>query len=106
MCRFLSPVYSVTVDKNLAHKYYPQHSTLYTAPATATSFILTDLEKFSLYEISMWTEGRNQGHSLPTYATRVVTHVEGGVAEEAPTSVPQLPDTKSCCIAKNVSHAQ
>lgn len=104
--QFLSPVYSVSVDTSLAHKYYPQHSTLYTAPATATAFTLTNLEKFSLYEISMWTEGRNQGHSLPTYATRVVTHVEGGVAEAAPTTVPDLPDIKSCCIAKNVSHAE
>jgi hypothetical protein len=96
----------VSVDTSLAHKYYPQHSTIYTAPASVNSYILTNLEKFSLYEISMWTEGRNQGHSLPTYATRVVTHVEGGVAEEGATKVPALPDIKSCCIAKNVSHAQ
>ena len=102
----LSPVYSVSVDSSLAKKYYPQHSTLHTVPATATTFTLADLEKFSLYEVSMWTEGRNQGRSLPTYATRVVTHVEGAVKEEAGLVVPDLPDIKSCCIAKNVSHAQ
>jgi hypothetical protein len=102
----LSPVYSVSVDSSLAKKYYPQHSTVYTAPANATTYILADLEKFSLYEVSMWTEGRNPGRSLPTYATRVVTHVEGGRKEETSMRVPDLPDIRSCCISKNVSHAQ
>lgn len=55
----------------------------------------------------MWAANSNGGVSLPTYAVKVVTHLEG---EENPSvwemqRVPNLPDVRSCCIANNVSHA-
>jgi hypothetical protein len=53
----------------------------------------------------MWTEGINGGKSLSTYKEMVVTHVRGHQKEERSGVVPDLPDIKSCCIQKNVSHS-
>ena len=93
----------MSVDRSKAQEYYPSFSSLHRVPANTTSFLLNDLEKFSLYEVSMWTEGLNSGKSLPTYKVKVVTHIEGERQAESQGTPPALPNTKACCAAKNVT---
>jgi len=102
--QLLSPVFSVTVNYTMAKKFYPPFSTLHRIPANSTHTTIPNLERFSLYEVRMWTEGVNAGRSLPTYREMVVTHVAGGVAAGPPKHLPRLPDVKACCLSKNVTH--
>ena len=99
-------MYSVTVNSTSAKEFYPSHSQLYKVPVNTTSLLVSNLEIFSLYEVQMWTEGKNGGRSLPTYKEMVVTHVEGDNLEQRDGKHPDLPDIKSCCIKNNVSHAK
>ena len=89
----------------MANKFYPPNSQLHQVPANRTSLIVSDLERFALYKVIMWTEGLNAGKSLPTYEAKVVTHIEGEQAESRATYSPVLPDIKECCMEKNVSHS-
>ena len=54
----------------------------------------------------MWSENK-YGKSLPTYEVKVVTHLQGESSAGSPSHEdrPQLPDTRACCVGKNVSHA-
>ena len=106
MFRFLSPIFSVNVDSSMARKFYPPFSKLHRFSPNTTSFVLTELETFSLYEMYMWTEGMNQGKSLPTYKAKVVTHIVGEKAADSATVSSQVPDIKQCCRNKNVSHGR
>jgi len=103
--QFLSPVFSVKVDTVKAEEFYPPHSALHEIPRGKTEFIIDGLEKFSLYKVSMWAENKNEGKSLPTYDVKVVTHMEGDSKDPKAIETPSLPDIRSCCISKNVSHA-
>ena len=103
-CSLLSPVYSATVDRVEAQRFYPAFSTLHKVAANKTSLVIHNLEKFALYEVAMWTEGVNSGRSLPTYTIKVVTHIEGEQASMDAVAPPSLPDVQACCISKNVSH--
>ena len=57
------------------------------------------------FQVNMWAENK-YGKSLKTYDVKVVTHLEGESAPGTPDvlQTPALPDIKSCCISKNVSH--
>ena len=63
------------------------------------------LSKLSFFQVNMWAENK-YGKSLKTYDVKVVTHLEGESAPGTPDilQTPALPDIKSCCISKNVSH--
>ena len=54
----------------------------------------------------MWSENKF-GKSLPTYDVKVVTHLKGESSVPSPGEAdrPNLPDIRSCCIGKNVTHA-
>ena len=54
----------------------------------------------------MWSENKF-GASLPTYNVKVVTHLQGESSASSPTEEdkPKLPDVRSCCIGKNVTHS-
>ena len=54
----------------------------------------------------MWAENKKGGKSLPTYSVKVVTHMEGDSKDPEALESPTLPDIRSCCVSKNVSHAQ
>ena len=53
----------------------------------------------------MWAENSAKGKSLKTYTVKVVTHIVGESSPAGPLVTPEIPDIKSCCIEKNVSHA-
>jgi len=102
----LAPVYSATMDNSDALSIYPPFSTLHRVSKNKTSLVVADLEIFSLYEVSMWAQGVNAGKSQTTYKEMVVTHIKGDETEHRSTKAPNLPDIKSCCIARNVNHTQ
>lgn len=104
--QFLSPIFSVKVDTSKAKEIYPPNSALHEIPRGMTEYIINGLEKFSLYEVSMKAVNKDGGESLPTYAIKVVTHMEGESKDPEAKGSPDLPDIRSCCIANNVSHAQ
>ena len=85
-----------------------EESTEYQVLGSATSYNVTMLEPFTLYEVSMVAWNRN-GESLPTYKLKVLTHQQGDVGWKQLTpdesALPPRPDVRSCCIARNVSHA-
>ena len=87
-----------------AKSIYPPFSTLHRVPKNKTSLVVADLEVFSLYEVSMWAQGVNAGKSQTTYKEMVVTHIRGDSTEHRTSNPPNLPDIKSCCIARNVNH--
>ena len=70
---------------------------------------MTGLKPFTLYNISMIARNRN-GESLPTYSLRVMTHSLNQGAwrqQDQPGSeveLPLLPDTRGCCLSKNITH--
>ena len=74
-----------------------------------TAFNVTGLKPFTLYNISMIARNRN-GESLPTYSLRVMTHSLNQGAwrqQDQPGSeveLPLLPDTRGCCLSKNITH--
>ena len=58
-----------------------------------------------MFKVNMWAVNK-YGKSLNTYDVKVVTHLQGESAPLSPDTkqTPALPDIKSCCISKNVSH--
>eukprot|EP00092_Neocalanus_flemingeri_P093803 GFUD01119242.1.p1 GENE.GFUD01119242.1~~GFUD01119242.1.p1 ORF type:complete len:1460 (+),score=180.34 GFUD01119242.1:219-4598(+) len=104
--QFLSPVFSVKVDTSKAKEIYPPNSALHEIPRGKTEFIINGLEKFSLYEVSMWAENKDGGKSLSTYDIKIVTHMEGDSGDPEPLESPTLPNIRSCCISNNVTHAK
>jgi len=104
--RALSPVFSVSQIRG--EELDPSHSVVYKLPRDKDVFTFTGLRPFSLYTVSMWAENRMGGRSLPTYAVKVITHMQGQSRESSgsllASSDLQLPDVRSCCIQNNVSN--
>ena len=85
------------------------YSVVYKLPRDRENFIFKDLRTFSLYDVSMWAENKVGGKSLPTYAVKVITHIQGESRDSSGSvsTFPDLhlPDVRSCCIQQNVSNA-
>ncbi|XP_069682864.1 Ig-like and fibronectin type-III domain-containing protein 1 isoform X1 [Periplaneta americana] len=73
-------------------------------PGTYNSTIVNDLKPYTMYEISV-TALNIHGSSLPSYAVRTLTLTPGKMKPTAVAQAPGLPDIKSCCISKGISHA-
>ncbi|XP_050297664.1 Ig-like and fibronectin type-III domain-containing protein 1 [Anthonomus grandis grandis] len=67
------------------------------------STIFTDLSPFTWYEITV-TSHNIIGSSLPTYSIKTLTLAPGKVKEPTNGSPPALPDIKSCCSNKGITH--
>ncbi|XP_049803084.1 Ig-like and fibronectin type-III domain-containing protein 1 isoform X1 [Schistocerca nitens] len=73
-------------------------------PGTYNSTIITGLTPFTMYEINVIARNIH-GQSLPSYTIRTLTLTSGKLKQTTVAESPQLPDIKSCCIKKGVSHA-
>ena len=80
----------------------------YRVSGASTAFNVTGLKPFTLYNISMIARNKN-GESLPTYSLRVMTHAlnQGAWRKQdasGEVELPPLPDTRGCCLSKNITH--
>ena len=93
------------------HATYGQsfQTCLYRVSGSSTAFNVTGLKPFTLYNVSMIARNQN-GESLPTYSLRVMTHAlnQGSWKKQDPSGgeveLPPLPDTRGCCLSKNITH--
>ena len=69
-----------------------------------SELVVTGLEKFSVYGVSMWAENSDGGKSLLTSGVKVVTHVDGQKGSDSFEMAPAVPDIRKCCVNNNVSH--
>ena len=71
-----------------------------------TNFLISDLEPFTVYGITVTAVSEAGLSSLPSAGVKVVTHVEGERERSTFTvSRPALPDIAQCCLERNVSSA-
>ena len=77
--------------------------------SNTTRYTLDNLIPFTLYNISM-VSLNSFGESLPSYYITVLTHPNPENAwrkkklmEKARVGLPELPDTKGCCLSKNIT---
>jgi hypothetical protein len=56
-----------------------------------------------MYELSV-TALNIHGSSLPSYSVRTLTLTPGKIKPTAVAQVPELPDIKTCCTDKGISH--
>lgn len=65
--------------------------------------IFNDLMPFTWYQVTVVSENII-GTSLPTYAVKTLTLAPGKMKETMNGKVPTLPDIKSCCVNKGITH--
>ncbi|XP_068081772.1 Ig-like and fibronectin type-III domain-containing protein 2 [Anabrus simplex] len=73
-------------------------------PGTYNSTIINDLIPYTMYEIIVVAKNHH-GSSLPSYAIRTMTLSPGKMKPTTVGEAPTLPDIKSCCIKKGITHA-
>lgn len=56
-----------------------------------------------MYEVTV-TAKNIHGSSLPSYPVRALTLIPGQTKVKPTAEIPKLPDIKSCCIEKGVTH--
>lgn len=71
-------------------------------PAGLLTANVSGLTPFTMYEITV-TAQNGHGTSLPSFAIRVMTLLEGKVRPNV-AKAPKLPDVRACCVEKGVSH--
>lgn len=76
---------------------------LHQVPGTYNSTIVNDLKPYTMYELSV-TALNIHGSSLPSYSVRTLTLTSGKMKPTAVAQAPGLPDIKTCCINKGISH--
>lgn len=64
---------------------------------------IKNLEPFTMYEITI-TAKNDHGTSLPSFAIRSTTLPRGTIRNKADYDPPKLPDIKTCCVKKGVTH--
>ena len=67
-----------------------------------TNFLITDLEPFTVYGVTVTAVSEDGLSSQPSAGVKVVTHVEGERQKTFSTG-PALPDIGQCCLQRNVS---
>lgn len=72
-------------------------------PASYNSTIVNDLKPYTMYELSV-TALNIHGSSLPSYSVRTLTMTPGKMKPTAVAQAPGLPDIKTCCINKGITH--
>jgi hypothetical protein len=75
----------------------------YQIPATYNNTIVNDLQPYTMYELSV-TALNIHGSSLPSYSVRTLTLTPGKMKPTAVAQAPGLPDIKTCCINKGITH--
>ncbi|XP_060521519.1 Ig-like and fibronectin type-III domain-containing protein 2 isoform X2 [Cylas formicarius] len=72
-------------------------------PADQNSSVFNDLTPFTMYEVTV-TAHNLVGSSLPSYAIRTLTLAPGQVKQTMVGHTPALPDIRSCCANKGITH--
>lgn len=72
-------------------------------PKTVLSKVVTDLKPFTMYEVRVLALNIH-GSSLPSYAVRTLTFSPGRMKPTTVVDAPHLPDTRSCCVSRGVTH--
>lgn len=73
-------------------------------PGTYNSTIVNDLKPYTMYELSV-TALNIHGSSLPSYSVRTLTLTSGKMKPTAVAQAPGLPDIKTCCTNKGITHS-
>ncbi|GFG31451.1 hypothetical protein Cfor_07805, partial [Coptotermes formosanus] len=71
--------------------------------ATYNNTIVSDLKPYTMYELSV-TALNIHGSSLPSYSIRTLTMTPGKMKPTTVAQAPELPDIKTCCINKGITH--
>ncbi|XP_045478484.1 Ig-like and fibronectin type-III domain-containing protein 2 [Harmonia axyridis] len=71
--------------------------------APQKSIVINDLVPFTMYEVTV-TAVNKHGSSLPSYAVRTLTLTPTKVQQKEVGEAPKLPDIKTCCRDKGISH--
>ncbi|XP_066261909.1 Ig-like and fibronectin type-III domain-containing protein 1 [Euwallacea similis] len=79
------------------------NSIIHKVPRDENMTIFNDLEPFTWYEVSV-TSHNIIGTSLPTYSVKTMTLAPGKMKETVNGKAPPLPDIKSCCSNKGITH--
>lgn len=79
------------------------HSVQVNVRSTENSTVLNNLSPFTMYEVTV-SALNIHGSSLPSYAVRSLTLTPGKMKPTAVAEAPRLPDIKTCCANKGVSH--
>ncbi|KDR18237.1 Ig-like and fibronectin type-III domain-containing protein 1 [Zootermopsis nevadensis] len=78
-------------------------STLIKIPGKYNTTIVNTLKPYTMYELSV-TALNIHGSSLPSYSVRTLTLTPGQTKPNSVAQVPELPDIKTCCTKKGISH--
>lgn len=72
-------------------------------PGNQNFTVLNDLTPFTMYEVTV-TAVNKHGSSLPSYSVRSLTLTPENLKPKNVGEAPQLPDIKSCCTNKGITH--
>lgn len=91
------------VETNTTASPLTTHSVQVSVPATQNYAVLNNLSAFTMYEVTV-TAANSHGSSLPSYVVRSLTLTPGKMKPTAVAEAPVVPDIRSCCINKGITH--
>ncbi|XP_075234927.1 Ig-like and fibronectin type-III domain-containing protein 1 [Lycorma delicatula] len=90
-------------DTNSSQSVITPHSVQVKVTNGEQSVLINDLTPFTMYEITV-TAMNIHGSSLPSFPIRALTLIPGQIKTKPTSESPTLPDIKTCCIDKGVTH--
>ncbi|KAL3272723.1 hypothetical protein HHI36_014185 [Cryptolaemus montrouzieri] len=99
----IAPTPETTSEEPTSVTTTSSHAIHLNVKAPQESIIINDLVPFTMYEITV-TAVNKHGSSLPSYAVRTLTLTPRKVQQKEVGEAPQLPDIKTCCRNKGISH--
>ncbi|XP_065215789.1 Ig-like and fibronectin type-III domain-containing protein 1 isoform X2 [Planococcus citri] len=99
-----NPPFSKNIeDQNSSWIIVTPHSVQVKVEETVQNVQIRNLTPYTMYEITV-TASNSHGSSLASYAVRSVTLPAGKMKTTGNSKPPPLPDIKSCCVKKGITH--